>query len=231
MNYGRGFVNPPENEVRIRAPWMPQTPGNPIISRSNGNGVPVGRHVINQPGITNFQDLIGCSDQQFQQHMNYNATRENFSTIGFMGQNDRSYDLGVQQAQQGGSNQRVGSYNLGVQQAQQGGSNQRVGSYTDNFGNDSAVCYNNPLAEVFTKKSAASVASANGAFSRNMQSENILPTILNSYTKVDSSWTEGNFTSLLLGSENPNLDSNHLIMANKSTQMPGGKFLGIFLVN
>ncbi|KAE9465387.1 hypothetical protein C3L33_02708, partial [Rhododendron williamsianum] len=90
--------------------------------------------------------------------MNYNATRENFSTIGFMGQNDRSYDLGVQQAQQGGSNQRVGSYNLGVQQAQQGGSNQRVGSYTDNFGNDSAVCYNNPLAEVFTKKSAASVA-------------------------------------------------------------------------
>lgn len=214
MNYGRGFLNPPENEVQIRAPWVPRTPGNPIAQRSNGNGMPAGRQVNQQPGTTNFQDLVGCSDRLFQPNMNYNATWENFNTVGFTSPNG-SYDLGIQQAVQGGSNQRVRSY--------------------ENFGNNNAACYNNPLAEVFATRSSASPAPVNGASSRSMHSENVLPTILNSYSIVDSSWTEGNFTSLLLGSENPNLDSNnpnldsnHRIMADKSPQMPRGKFLLIF---
>ncbi|KAH7856136.1 hypothetical protein Vadar_033136 [Vaccinium darrowii] len=217
MNYGRGFLNPPENEVQIRAPWVPRTPGNPIAQRSNGNGMPAGRQVNQQPGTTNFQDLVGCSDRLFQPNMNYNATWEKFNTVGFTSPNG-SYDLGIQQAVQGGSNQRVRSY--------------------ENFGNNNAACYNNPLAEVFATRSSASAAPVNGASSRNVHSENVLPTILNSYSIVDSSWTEGNFTSLLLGSENPNLDSNnpnldsnHRIMADKSPQMPRDGFPAPFRPN
>lgn len=50
------------------------------------------------------------------------------------------------------------------------------------------------------------------------------PSILNSYSEVDSSWTEGNFTSLLLGDEIPPFGPNKWLNANNSPQMLNSGF-------
>ncbi|XAR72173.1 DNA-(apurinic or apyrimidinic site) lyase [Bertholletia excelsa] len=64
----------------------------------------------------------------------------------------------------------------------------------------------NPLAELLGIKTTESAeASAKGlhASHTNINTNTNTPMILNSYSHVDSSWTEGNFTSLLLSVENP----------------------------
>ncbi|XP_028094050.1 transcriptional activator DEMETER-like isoform X2 [Camellia sinensis] len=96
-----------------------------------------------------------------------------------------------------------------------GGFDHNVGSYAHTFGNDAAAWNDNPLAELF----------GNGTSNRSNNAAN-MPTILNSYSQVDSSWTEGNFTSLLLESDNPSPCSKHYqrINADSLQQMPKDGF-------
>lgn len=50
------------------------------------------------------------------------------------------------------------------------------------------------------------------------------PSILNAYSEVDSSWTQGNFTSLLLGDEIPTVNKNKWINSNNSPHMLNNGF-------
>ncbi|GMP68395.1 hypothetical protein CsSME_00028024 [Camellia sinensis var. sinensis] len=146
---------------------------------------------------------------------------------GFSHQNESSYNLGVPQSEKGGFTHHNGSsYSLavsGVPRAEQGSFSHNVGFYTQTIGTDSAVWNNNPLAELLGIKNAESVDSANGTSNKCMDEENT-PTILNSYSQVDSSWTEGNFTSLLLGCEDHTPGSNQLINSDRSTQRANDGF-------
>ncbi|KAL7184863.1 hypothetical protein ACSBR2_026916 [Camellia fascicularis] len=146
---------------------------------------------------------------------------------GFSHQNESSYNLGVPQPEKGGFTHHNGSsYSLavsGAPRAEQGGFSHNVGFYTQTIGTDSAVWNNNPLAELLGIKNAESVDSANGMSNKCMDEANT-PTILNSYSQVDSSWTEGNFTSLLLGCEDHTPGSNQLINSDRSTQRANDGF-------
>ncbi|GFZ11706.1 HhH-GPD base excision DNA repair family protein [Actinidia rufa] len=150
---------------------------------------------------TNWHDIIGIPDRHLRETMNSGVIGPDLDLNGLMGQNGSSCES---------SFPRAGKVFF----------DQNVGSYAQNFGND------NPLAELFTVKKAAAVSvgfSANVTLSRNVNRANA-PAILDSYSQVDSSWTEGNFTSLLLGGESPNTGLNHWIEPDGLPQMPGDGF-------
>ncbi|KAL6974764.1 hypothetical protein U1Q18_050378 [Sarracenia purpurea var. burkii] len=188
VNSGRGFVVPQEIDVQIGRPWIPLTPGKPILGKPNG--IPVERQV-SQPGRTSWRNLARVPDRALQQTTtNYQGTGQNFDLSGSLGQNGSCYDLHVSGAEMG--------------------SNHNAGSFTELLGNgiESTIWDNNPLAELFATKNGE-------ATSRRSVHESKAPTILNSYSQVDSSWTDPNFTRLLMEDDDLNPDPNNWITANR----------------
>ena len=156
---------------------------------------------------TNWHDLVGIPDRHLRETMSSGGIGPDLDLNGLMGQHGSCCESSFPQAGKGFFDQNIGSY-------------------AQNFGND------NPLAELFTMKKAAAMSvgfSANVTLSRNVNTANA-PAILDSYSQVDSSWTEGNFTSLLLGGESPNLGLNHWIEPNRLPQMPRGKLFEAIVI-
>ncbi|GFZ11179.1 HhH-GPD base excision DNA repair family protein [Actinidia rufa] len=174
--------------------------GGPLVPPTLGNPILPRSNVV-PIERTNWHDLVGIPDRHLRETMNSGGIGRNLDLNGLMGQN-------------------VNCCESGFPRARNGCFDQNVGSYAQNFGND------NPLAELFTMKKAAAMSvgsSANVTASKNMNTANT-PAILDSYSQVDSSWTEGNFTSLLLGGESPNPGLNHWIEPDGLPQMPGDGF-------
>ncbi|KAL6997773.1 hypothetical protein U1Q18_007924 [Sarracenia purpurea var. burkii] len=133
VNSGRGFVVPQEIDVQIGRPWIPLTPGKPILGKPSG--IPIERQV-SQPGRTNWRNLARVPDRALQQTTtNYQGTGQNFDLSGSLGQNGSCYDWRVSGAEKMGSNHNVGSF-------------------TELLGNsnESTIWDNNPLAELFATK-------------------------------------------------------------------------------
>ncbi|GFZ11178.1 hypothetical protein Acr_22g0005760 [Actinidia rufa] len=173
--------------------------GGPLVPPTLGNPILPRSNVV-PIERTNWHDLVGIPDRHLRETMNSGEIGRNLDLNGLMGQN-------------------VNCCESGFPRARNGCFDQNVGSYAQNFGND------NPLAELFTMKKAAAMSvgsSANVTASKNMNTANT-PAILDSYSQVDSSWTEGNFTSLLLGGESPNPGLNHWIEPDGLPQMPGAR--------
>ncbi|XP_052199092.1 transcriptional activator DEMETER [Diospyros lotus] len=241
-NSGKGFLVRTENGVPVGggAPWVPLTPGKPILS---GSTVTPADRQGNLPGRMNCYEVAGLSaGGHLQPAMNYNGgvQHQRFDLLGLIGQSQNSGSCGFALSPSPAENRRFGP---------------SVGSYPQTFRNDGAAWDNNPLAEVFSTNYMVSMAPANGASNRNVYAANspaILssypqvdsswdkysasangtsitkmlaantPTILNSYTQVDSSWTKGNFTNLLLGNEICDLDLSQPTVAGSSPLMANG---------
>uniref|UniRef100_A0A5B7A3U4 Putative transcriptional activator DEMETER isoform X2 n=1 Tax=Davidia involucrata TaxID=16924 RepID=A0A5B7A3U4_DAVIN len=141
----------------------------------------------------NWQELAGIYGEFLQETTNYNGEVQNFNPVGLTGLN-------------GGFN------DWDVAPAEKGNFNHNAGSYTQAFGNDS------PLAELLAIKNAKSEASRNGTASEGIHFAT-RPADPNSYSQVESNWTESNSTCLFLGNQNQTLGSNQWINGGRFPKM------------